>query len=89
MYLNTSALIHVVFTGENKLRIDIDWSVVFKRNLVQIQECKLREFDFKMWYNIILSLSLSLSHTKLNTKKHILHFSSCITTGQCLLKLNT
>ena len=38
---------------EGKLGIDIDWSVVFKRNLVQIQECKLREFNFKLLYNVL------------------------------------
>ena len=33
------------------LNVDIDWSTVFKRNLAQITESKLREFNLKLLYN--------------------------------------
>ena len=38
---------------EQKLNVDIDWSTVFKRNLVQIRENKLREFNLKVLYNLL------------------------------------
>ena len=36
-----------------KLNVDIDWSMVFERNLSQIRESKLREFNLKLLYNIL------------------------------------
>ena len=38
---------------ENKLNIEIDWTGVFKCNLVQIKENKLREFNLKLLYNLL------------------------------------
>ena len=38
---------------EEKLNVDIDWSTVFKRNLAQIRENKLREFNLKLLYNLL------------------------------------
>ena len=38
---------------EGKLNIDIDWSTVFMRNLVNIKENKLREFNLKLLYNLL------------------------------------
>ena len=38
---------------EKKLNVDIDWSKVFKRNLAQIRESKLREFNLKLLYNLL------------------------------------
>ena len=37
----------------NKLNTNIDWKNVFLRNLVKIKENKLREFNFKILYNLL------------------------------------
>ena len=38
---------------EDKLNADIDWPLVFRRNLAQVKENKLREFNLKLLYNIL------------------------------------
>ena len=38
---------------EHKLGVDVDWQTVFKSNLVDIKENKLREFNVKILYNLL------------------------------------
>ena len=38
---------------EKKINVDIDWSTLFKRNLAQFRESKLREFNLKLLYNLL------------------------------------
>ena len=78
------------FYWEDKLRVTLPWSACFKRNLVFVKESKLKEFNFKVLYNLLpVKRNLCKWNLSDNAKCNICHVDEDIEHALVTCTLNS